>query len=138
MKNSKWGFYKILCLFTGVLFVYLFFTLFLNSKNFLIDLGLDASEAAIVLTRRAAMFMLGISVLMFGSFKLTHSHARQMICVATGVSMLGLSIMGAYELNKGTVNSSILVAIVIETILWLSFGFVFFKNRAVKVSSGAF
>lgn len=129
MKTIKWDFFKVLCIFTGVLFAYLFLTLLLNSKNFLIDLGLESSEAAIILARRASMFMLGISILMIGSVKLLHSDARQIICLATGISMLGLSIVGCYEFAKGTVNSSILTAIIIETFLWLSFGAIFIKSR---------
>ena len=35
--------------------------------------------------------------------------------------MLGLACMGSYELIKGTVNSSMLVAISIETVLGVSF-----------------
>lgn len=129
MKTKNWNFYKILTGFTGVLFVYLFFTLFLNTEPFLEGLGLQPNTAAVVLTQRASMFMLGIVVLMFGTMNLPHSKARQMICLATGISMLGLSILGSYELAKGTVNSSILTAIIIETILWISFIFVFVKNR---------
>lgn len=134
MKKMKWDFFKILCVFTGVLFAYLFLTLFLNSRTFLIDLGLQPDEAAIILTRRASMFMLGISVLMIGSVNLPHSNARQIICLSTAISMLGLSIMGSYELAKGTVNSSILIAIIIETILWLSFGLLYIRNRKAKIS----
>lgn len=124
------NFYKMLCVFTGVLFTYLFLTLLLNSETFLIDLGLQPSVAAIILTRRASMFMLGIAVLMIGSRKLPPSYSRQIICLATGISMFGLSIMGSYELAKGTVNSSILVAIIIETFLWISFAYIYFSNKS--------
>jgi len=66
---------------------------------------------------------------MFGSIKLPHSKARQIICLATGISMFGLSILGSYELAKETVNSSMWTAIIIETILWISFGIIFIQNR---------
>jgi len=133
MNLKKWTPFKALCTFTGVLFAYLFLTLLLNSKTFLIDLGLQSSEAAIIIARRASMFMLGISVLMFGSRKLIHSNARQIICLATTVSMFGMSFMGIYEFSKGTVNSSIWTAIIIETILWISFGLVYLMNRRATV-----
>ena len=129
MKKFKWDFFKVLCTLTAVLFAYLCFTLLFNSETFLIDLGLQPSESTKILARRASMFMLGISVLMFGSINLPHSRARQTICLATGISMLGLSILGTYELVRGTVSSSILTAIIIETILWISFGVIFLKNR---------
>jgi len=129
MEKTKWNFFKIICGFTAMIFTYLFLKLLLDSENFLNDLGLQSSEPALILTRRASMFMLGIAVLMLGSIKLPHSNARQIICLATGISMFGLSIMGSYELSKGTVNSSMWTAIIIETILWISFGIIFFTNR---------
>lgn len=134
----NWNFFKILSAFTAVLFAYLFLTLLLNSENFLLDLGLQASEGAMILARRASMFMLGISVLMFNSINLPHSRARQNICLATGISMLGMSFMGIYELVRGSVNSSILVAIIIETLLWISFGIIYLKNsRSNKLQTTA-
>lgn len=133
MKKNNLSFYKVLCGFTGILFGYLFLTLLFNSKTFLVDLGLDPSESAMILARRASMFMLGIVVLMIGSINLPHSNSRQAICFATGISMFGLSILGSYELFRGTVNSSILTAIIIETFLWLSFGYIFLKNRKVSI-----
>ena len=129
MKKTKWNFYKIICAFTAIIFSYLFLKLLLDSETFLNDLGLQSSESALILTRRASMFMLGISIMMFGSIKLPDSKARQIICLATGVSMFGLSILGSYELAIGTVNSSMWTAIIIETILWISFGIIFFKNK---------
>jgi len=104
------SFYKILSIATSVLFVYLFSLLFFRSDSFVTDLGIEPSIASLVLARRAAMFMIGISVLLL-------------------VSFLGLSCMGTYELINGNVNSSIIVAIVIETILWVSYGFVIIKDR---------
>ena len=80
------------------------------------------------------MFMIGISVLLFGARNLTHSVARQVICLATLVTMLGLACTGSYELIKGTVNSSMLVAIIIETILGISFLTVLLKNRNIKIA----
>ena len=129
MKKIKWNFFKIASVFTAIIFTYLFLMLLLDSKTFINDLGLQSSETALILARRTSIFMLGISVLMIGSINLSHSKARQIICLATGITMFGLSCMGSYELIKGTVNSSMLTAIIIETILWISFGIIFFTNR---------
>ncbi|WP_071144946.1 hypothetical protein [Bacteroides ihuae] len=121
-------FYKIVSIATSVLFIYLFAQLLFTPSSFIEDLGLEASEAGCILARRASMFMLGISVLMFGARNLPHSKARQVICIATGITMFGLSCMGSYEFIKGTVNSSILIAIICETVLWVSFGIILFKK----------
>ncbi len=122
-------FYKIVTIATSVLFIYLFIQLLFMSDSFVQDLGLQPSEATSILARRTSMFMLGISVLMFGARNLPHSKARQIICMATGVTMFGLSCMGSYEFIRGTVNSSIFVAIICETIIWVSFAIILFKNQ---------
>lgn len=132
MKKSV-NFFKVLSIATSILFIYLFIQLFLNSVSFVKGLGLQPSEASSVLARRASMFMLGISVLMFGARNLSHSQARQIICLATGITMLGLSCMGTYEFIRGAVNSSIFIAIIIETLLWISFGIIIFKNRNSQI-----
>ena len=129
MKKIKWNFFKIVSAITAVIFAYLFLTLLLDSETFITDLGLQSSEPALILARRASIFMLGISVLMLGSINLPNSKARQIVCLATGITMFGLSCTGTYELIKGTVNSSMLTAIIIETTLWISFGIIFFTNR---------
>lgn len=120
--------YKIVSVATSILFIYLFVQLLFMPGSFIKDLGLQPSEAGSVLARRASMFMLGISVLMFGTRNLPHSKTRQIICMATGLTLFGLSCVGSYEYIKGTVNSSILIAIICETILWVCFGIILLKN----------
>ena len=126
-------FFKIISIATSLLFIYLFSQLFFMSDSFVKGLGMEPSIASLVLARRAAMFMLGIAVLMFASRNLPHSQARQIICMATGITMFGLSCMGSYEFIRGAVNSSIFIAIIIETILWISFGIILLKNRKFQI-----
>ena len=126
--NKSISFFKILCVATSVLFVYLFFQLFFDSYSFVRDLGLQPSETVAILCRRTAMFMFGLSILMYLSKNLPHSTARQFICLSTGITMLGLASMGSTELIRGTVNSSMLVAISLEIVLGTSFFITFFKN----------
>jgi hypothetical protein len=125
MKN----FYKIVTLATSLLFLYLSFQMLFMADSFVRDLGLKPSLATEVLSKRVAMFMLGIAVLMFAARNLSHSAARQIICLATAITLSGLSIMGTYELIRGTVNNSMLVAITTETILWVSFAFIILRSR---------
>ena len=127
------NFYKIVCIVTSVLFVYLTIELLFLTDSFVQGLGLQTSITSAVLARRAAMFMLGVSVLMFASRNLPPTKARQLICLATAITLFGLSFMGSYEFMKGTVNSSIFVAIITETILWISLGIILFKNRNAKI-----
>lgn len=102
------------------------------SDSLVRDWGLEPSIASLVLARRAAMFMLGIVVLTFASRNLPASKARQIICLSIGITLFGLSCMGTYEFINGHVNSSIIVAITTETILWLSYGIVIIKDRKAE------
>jgi hypothetical protein len=121
-------FYKIISIGTSILFVYLFLQLFFISESFVKDLGLEPSITTIFLARRASMFMLGIAVLMFFSRNLDSSKPRDIICLSTGITLLGLSCMGTYEFVKGHVNSSIIIAIILESILWISYAIILIKD----------
>jgi hypothetical protein len=134
IKKLHLNFFKIVSLLTFLLFAYLFFTLLFNSDSFIRGLGIQPCESSLFLGRRASIFMLGISVLMLGSINLPNSKARQVICLATGITMFGLACMGSYEFIRGTVNSSILTAITIETILGITFAIIFFINSMTKKS----
>lgn len=127
------SFYKILCIGTSILFIYLFALLFFRSDTFITDIGLEPTLASLVLARRAAMFMLGVSFLAFASRNLLPSEERQIICLTIAIILFGLSCMGIYEFIQGNINSSIIPPIVIETILWLSFGRVALLNKKQKV-----
>jgi len=123
------SFYKVLTILTSVLFVYLFSLLFFRSDSFVLDIGLEPSLTSMVIARRVAMFMLGIAVLTFCSRNLESSNARKIICQFLCITLLGLSCMGTYEYVIGNINSSIFTAIIIETILWISYGFVAIKDH---------
>jgi uncharacterized membrane protein len=120
--------YKITCIATSVLFVFLFAQLFFTPLAFVEDLGLQATLATSILARRASMFMIGLAVLLFGARKLQHSPARQTICLSAAITLTGLACLSTFEMFRGTVNDSIWVAIIIETICSVLFWIVFFKN----------
>lgn len=79
------------------------------------------------------MFMMSISFLTFAIRNLHPSKERQIICFTLAMMLFGLSCMGLYELIQGNVNSSIYVSIVVETILWISFGRMAMMNIKQKV-----
>jgi len=133
MKKRTLNFYKIVSIATSLIFIYLFSELFFNSESFVLDIGLQPSETVSILCRRTSIFMLGLSILLFCSKNIQHSKARQFICLSTGITMIGLACSGSYELFRGTVNLSILQAIIIETTLGVSFLIIHFMNRKVKI-----
>lgn len=122
--------FKIVSIATATLFLYLFAELFFRPDAFVEGLGLDASVGTAVLCRRAAMFMLGIVVLMFCLRNLPASKIRQCVCLSTGSTLLGLSSIGTYHFFTNSVNSSILIAITIESILWILYAWIILHDRS--------
>lgn len=127
MKDNMKTF-KILCTITSLLFLFLSLQLLFNTSSFIEDMGLKPAIASLVVGRRASILMLGLSVLLFISRNLKDPAAIKNISVSTGVTMIGLASMGTYEYFTGSVNSSIFVSIIIESVLGLSFLFVLQKD----------
>jgi hypothetical protein len=132
MKTPTINYFKIVCIITSALFAYLFFVLLFNSDSFINGIGLKPSETTFILARRTSIFMFGISVLLYGAKNLPDSKARQIICFSAGITLIGLASMSCYELIKGTVNSSMLQAFIIEITLGIIFGLIYILNRFAK------
>jgi len=126
--------YKIATIGTSLLFVFLFAQLFFTPVAFVEDLGLEPTLATSILCRRTSMFMLGLAILLFGVRKLEHSSIRQTICLSTAITMTGLACLSSFELIRGTVNNSMWVAIIIETLSATLFWITFFSNMKTKTS----
>jgi len=126
--------YRITITLCTALFIVLFFQLLLTPESFLSGVGLSPNESAAVITRRASIFMLGLAVLLIGSFRLKTSHARRGICLALGITMIGLACMSYYEYNKGILSSAIIPALFIETAFGLLFFTLFFMNLKSKLN----
>jgi hypothetical protein len=121
--------FKISSILISILFVGLFIQFFFIS-NYLIELlGLQPTIASVFVARRISVVMLSIGVLMFGSRNLPHSRARQMICLFISFTLFGLLCMGSYEFINGTVNSSILVSVFVETAFCVLFGSIYIMNK---------
>jgi hypothetical protein len=130
--NIMSNLYKIICIGTSLLFVFLFAQLFFTPLAFVEDLGLQATLSTSVLAQRASIFMLGLAVLLFGARKLQHSPVRQTICLSAAITLTGLACLSTFEMIRGTVNDSIWFAFIIETICSVLFWIVFVKNLGAK------
>ncbi len=113
--------FKIAAIATSVLFTYLCIEMLFFTDSFVQDMGLIPSEATSILGRRVSMFMLCIAMISFLVRNIEPSKIRQSISLSIGVMFLGLASMGTYEFFRGTVNSSIWIAITIETMLGATF-----------------
>lgn len=130
--KKKISLFKITSIGTSALFVYLFIEFLFTPDSFVTGLGLISSDASTLLARRASMFMLGIAILMLGASNMSPSKARQTICLATGITLLGLSCTGWFEFLQGNVNLGIFVAIGCETILWVCYAIILIKTEKEK------
>ncbi len=122
------NFYKIVSAFTAVLFAFLFFQMFFKTEKFITDLGLDFSLSLEVICKRASVFMIAFSVLLFMVINLKNSLPRQAIALSLTITMLGLASLGYYEFSRGVMNTSIFTAIFIELLVGVSFLFIFIKS----------
>ena len=122
-------FYKRTCIATSALFLLLFIQLMAGAESFVSDMGLVPCVASSVIARRAAIFMLGISVLLFLARNLPYPDVRRYVGISTAVTLFGLACMGVYEYVMGRVNNSIFFAITVETVLGLLFTIAVLKDR---------
>lgn len=140
MKHSLFSdrLYRITCYVLALLFLGLFIQFMFFPQMLFDDLALSMDTAALVLLRRACMFILGFCVLAFGARRLSHSAARQTICLANAVMLLGLALSGGYAFWQGSVSSNIMISMLVETSLGLSFLWIFAVNHSHHCLDSAF
>lgn len=118
---EKQNTYQIMSYLTAALYFYLFVMLLFFPGSFLNDLGIQSTASADFLARRAAMLMLGFAVLAFLGRKVSDSMARQVMAIAISINMAGFAVMGLVEFGRGFANTGILTAVIIESILAVSY-----------------
>lgn len=125
LRSSKA--YRIMSYITTLLYLFLFVSLLSDPHSFLQGLGIEGTESAYFLARRASMLMLGFAAVSFFGRNAPSSIARQAITLSIAVSMAGLCCMSSFEYARGFANSSILTPAIIELalavvyfLLWLS------------------
>jgi hypothetical protein len=113
--------FKITSIATAVLFTFLFIQIFFMPGAFITDMGLTPDTASTVLIRRASLFMLGLALLMFISRNIPVSKARINLSISMSVIFFSLAINGISGYLYGNYNSSIFIAITLESILGVAF-----------------
>ena len=129
---EKQNTYQIMSYLTAALYSYLFVMLLFFPASFLNELGIESTESADFLARRAAMLMLGFAVLVFFGRKVSDSMARQVMAIAISINMAGFAVMGLVEFGRGFANNGILTAVIIESILAVSYFLFWLAARRAK------
>lgn len=108
---------------SGVLFV----ILLLAPELIFFIFSIEGSEAAKLLSRRAAMLFLGLAIITYLGRDAVHSALRQAVCVGMAATMFGLALTGTYEFARGYAGFGILLAVIAEigfgvafTRIWLA------------------
>ncbi|WP_420860910.1 hypothetical protein [Algirhabdus cladophorae] len=78
---------------------------------------IDQEPSADFLAKRAGMLFLGLSVICFLARKTTNPEVISFVCAGVSTAMLGLAVLGIYELIYGIAGYGILVAILTECII---------------------
>ena len=127
--------YKPTCIITALLFFFLFYTLQFEPENLCSDLGLQASEVACLLAKRASILMLGFGVLLTLARNIEEKKCRFVISASLSVCLLGLAYMSGYEFFRGSVSSGIIPPLIIETLIGLIFLTLAFFNIKDKTQT---
>lgn len=113
--------FKITSIAAALLFIFLFVQIFFTPEAFITGMGLTPDTASIVLMRRASLFMLGLSVLMFLSRNIPVSKDRIYLSISMSLIFFCLAINGSSGYIYGNYDSSIFIAVIIESVFGLAF-----------------
>ncbi len=127
--------FKILCLLSSTLFFYLCLECLFDPDGMITDFGFEALDGALFMTRRGSMLMLGPAVLLFFARNLRHSPGRQAIALSIGATMVGLAVLGLFELARGVAGTDILFPVTVETLVGMSYLAVWVYNRRRKLAA---
>lgn len=124
--------FKTLNIITAVICIALFlFLIFIPELVFQL-FGASGNDTAYIVARRTSMFFLGYAIIAFYSRTAPPSMIRQAISLGIAISMLGLSILGIFEYNRGTVGVGVFLSVSIEIFLFVSYFSIWLSDKKKK------
>lgn len=123
--------FKLLSMCTAIVALLLCLLLLVYPDVLLFLFGIKSDSAGYFIGRRAAMLFLGLSVLTWCSRNLSHSEARQAICLSIVASMVGLAGLGGVEYFRGEAGSGIFLAIVTEMTFAILYLKIWLKDKGI-------
>lgn len=122
--------FKKLSIVTASLALILFLSLLLLPEPIFFIFQIPEVDSAFFIARRAAMLFLGIAILSWYGRNSLHSELRQAVCIGLGVAMIGLASVGTFEYLRGFAGPGIGLAIIVETLIGLSYFKIWLQNLA--------
>lgn len=121
--------YKTLSLITANLSITLAIFLLLVPEPIFLIFGVAGNESAYFISRRASMLFAGYAAIAFFSRHEPPSASRQSISFGIGTSMVGFGALGLFELLRGFAGPGILLPMVVELFLALSYFSIWSRNK---------
>lgn len=122
--------YKILSLCAATLWMVLSVCLLLVPDFIYWIFGIVGNDTADLMSKRAAMLFLGLSILAFMSRDEPTSTLRQSLIIAFGASMFGLMCIGIFEFIRGEAGFGIWLAILVEMSFSICYFFLWRKAQS--------
>lgn len=113
--------FEILALITTAAGTLLGLGFLLSGRFMLKQWGMDATDAALVVSRRIGAVYLGLALLFFLGRSAEPSVLRSAVCAGLGVAIGLLACLGLFELKAGRVSKGIFVSTIVEVLLSASF-----------------
>lgn len=111
--------FSIIALITAIATLGLGLGFLFSSTKMLAQWGMQAPDAAKVMSRRNGIIYLGLSVML--SLARTSIPTTQAVTIGGAVITGFLAISGLYELKGGRVSKGILISTIVETLLTIGF-----------------
>jgi len=114
-------YYKVACIATALLYIFLFYTLMFKPEKVIADMGLNGNDVVYLFVKRTSILMLGFGVMLVVGSSIEEVNGKLAICASVSVCMLGLALMSALELYRGNIGKGIVPALVIESFVGITF-----------------
>ena len=98
----------------GVLFAGMFLVLCFFPKAYLAGYGIEQTDSAAFITRRASPMFLGLAYMTWAIRDMAPSAGRKVVTDGAALLLIGIAVTGLYSLSIGAVGPSILVGAGVE------------------------
>ncbi len=121
--------YRLLCVLTAMICLILALCLLLVPGLIHWLFGIEAVSESLLMARRAGFLFIGLSGLYWSVRELPASSMRNGVAKGSILMLMGLALLGLWELSFGIAGPGILLAIGTEVVLAACFGLTFMRDR---------
>lgn len=127
--------YRLLCSLTAAICFALAFCLLLVPGLIHWLFGIEAVQESVLMARRAGFLFIGLAGLYWSVREVLAGAMRNGVAKGSIAMLMGLAVLGLWELTFGIAGPGILLAIATEVMLAVFFGLVLLADRKVEPSA---